>query len=149
MVPTNIKIEFINLLSATGLKAIETTSFVSPKRIPQIADNTQVLNGISRMSGVSYPVLVPNLQGFQTALAAGATEIAVFGAVSETFSQKNINCSIETSLQRFAEVIAAAKQRQIPVRGYLSCVLGCPYEGNICSHCGCLNCCPTVSLRLL
>ncbi|CAN5360080.1 hydroxymethylglutaryl-CoA lyase [soil metagenome] len=131
VVPTAIKIEFINRLSATGLNTIEATSFVSAKRIPQLADNTPVLEGIERKMAVSYPVLVPNLQGFNTALAAGAEDIAVFAGASETFSQKNIHCSIEESLLRFAEVIQAAKPHHIKVRGYLSCALGCPYEGEI------------------
>lgn len=131
VVPTAIKIDFINRLSVTGLSTIETTSFVSPKRIPQLVDNTEVLSGIKRKIGVSYPVLVPNLQGFEAAIAAGATEIAVFASASETFSQKNIHCSIEESLARFVAVMQAAKLRHIKVRGYLSCALGCPYEGNI------------------
>lgn len=131
IVPASIKIDFINQLAETGLSVIETTSFVSAKWIPQLADNYQVLTGINFKPGVSYPVLVPNMQGFEAALAAGAKEIAVFGAASETFSQKNINCSIAESLQRFAEVISAAKKHRIKVRGYVSCALGCPYEGEI------------------
>ncbi len=130
-VPTAIKIEFINKLSHTGLSVIETTSFVSAKWIPQLSDNAQVLTGIQQLPNISYPVLVPNMHGFNAALAAGAKEIAIFGAASETFSQKNINCSIAESLQRFAEVITAAKNHHIKVRGYVSCVLGCPYEGEI------------------
>lgn len=131
IVPTGVKIELINRLSATGLSAIEVTSFVSPKWVPQMADNAQVMLGITRRPGVSYPVLVPGMQGFEAAVAAGAEEIAVFGAASEAFSQHNINCSIAESLERFAPVIAAARQRNIRVRGYVSCVLGCPYQGDV------------------
>ena len=130
-VPTEIKIEFINQLSQTGLPVIEVTSFVAADKIPQIADNKAVLMGITQNLAVKYPVLVPNIEGFNAAIAAGAKSIAVFGAASETFSQKNINCSIAESMQRFAKVIQAAKQQQIPVRGYISCCLGCPYEGEI------------------
>ena len=131
IVPTDVKIELINRLSATGLSAIEVTSFVSPKWVPQMADNAQVMLGITRRPGVSYPVLVPGMQGFEAAVAAGAEEIAVFGAASEAFSQHNINCSIAESLERFAPVIAASRQRNIKVRGYVSCVLGCPYQGDV------------------
>ena len=130
-VPADVKIELINRLSATGLAAIEVTSFVSPKWVPQMADNDQVMRGITRRPGVSYPVLVPGMQGFEAAVAAGAEEIAVFGAASEAFSQRNINCSIAESLERFAPVIVAAGQRNIKVRGYVSCVLGCPYQGDV------------------
>src|SRR6185369_9132096 len=111
IVPTDVKIELIDRLTASGLSAIEATSFVSPKWMPQMADSSQVMAGITRRAGVSYPVLVPNLKGFEAAVAAGATEVAVFGAASETFSQKNINCSIAESLDRFAEVIAAAGKK--------------------------------------
>ncbi|GAB6028078.1 3-hydroxymethyl-3-methylglutaryl-CoA lyase [Chamberlinius hualienensis] len=131
LVPTQTKIEFINYLSETGLKVIEATSFVSPKWVPQMADNVAVMKGIDKRPSVRYPVLVPNLKGFQTAISAGATEVAIFGAASESFSRKNINCSIAESLQRFQEVTEAAKQAGLPVRGYVSCVLGCPYEGPI------------------
>ena len=131
IVPTDVKIELINRLTATGLTAIEATSFVSPKWMPQMADNAQVMAGITRKPGVSYPVLVPNLQGFEAAVAAGATEVAVFGAASETFSEKNINCSIAQSLERFEKVTKAAAKRGVKVRGAVSCALGCPYEGEI------------------
>ena len=131
IVPTDVKIELINRLSATGLSAIESTSFVSPKWVPQMADNAQVMLGITRRPGVSYPVLVPGMQGFEAAVAVGAEEIAVFGAASEAFSHRNINCSIAESLERFAPVIVAARQRNIKVRGYVSCVLGCPYQGDV------------------
>jgi len=131
IVPTDVKIELINRLSATGLPVIECTSFVSPKWVPQMADNAQVMAGIARRSGVNYPVLVPGMQGFEAAVAAGAEEIAVFGAASEAFSQRNINCSIAQSLERFAPVVDAALRRGIKVRGYVSCVLGCPYQGDV------------------
>ncbi len=131
IVPTEVKIEFINLLTAAGLPAIEATSFVSPKWIPQMADNARVMAGIKRRAGVSYPVLAPNLMGLDAAIAAGAHEVAVFAAASETFSQKNINCSIEASLKRFEELLSSAHRQGIKVRGYVSCALGCPYEGDI------------------
>ncbi|MSN26781.1 MAG: hydroxymethylglutaryl-CoA lyase [Geobacter sp.] len=131
IVPAEVKIEFINRLSASGLSVIESTSFVSPKWVPQMADNSQVMAGITRRPGVSYPVLVPGMQGFESAVAAGAQEISVFGAASEAFSRRNINCSIAESLERFAPVIEAARQRGIKVRGYVSCVLGCPYQGEV------------------
>ena len=129
--PTDVKIELIDRLTAAGLSAIEATSFVSPKWMPQMADNAQVMAGITRRAGVSYPVLVPNLKGFEAAVAAGATEVAVFGAASETFSQKNINCSIAESMERFAKVTAAAGKKGVRVRGAVSCALGCPYEGEV------------------
>jgi hydroxymethylglutaryl-CoA lyase len=131
IVPTEIKIELINRLAATGLKYIEATSFVSAKWIPQMADNQEVMAKITRMPGVTYSALVPNLQGFQAAQQVNVKEIAVFTAASETFTQKNIHCSITESLARFSDVITAAKYQQIRVRGYVSCVLGCPYEGEI------------------
>ena len=130
-VPTHIKIELIERLADAGLQVVEATSFVSPKWVPQMADNTQVMAGIKRKAGVSYPVLVPNMKGFEAALAAGAKEIAVFSAASETFSQKNTNCTIAEGLGRFSAVCEAAQSRGIPVRGYISCVLGCPYEGEV------------------
>lgn len=131
IVPTRVKIQLIDMLSGTGLPVIEATSFVSSKWVPQMADHTDVLRGIQRAPHVQYPVLTPNMQGFQDAVAAGATEVAVFGSASESFSKKNINCSIDESMLRFEEVINAAKERQIPVRGYVSCVVGCPHEGHI------------------
>jgi hydroxymethylglutaryl-CoA lyase len=130
-VPTAIKVELIERLAAAGLPAVEATAFVSPKWVPQMADHTEVLERIRRKAGVSYPVLTPNLKGFEAARAAGAQEVAIFGAASEAFSQKNINCSIAESLDRFRPVVAAAKKHGIPVRGYVSCVLGCPYEGEM------------------
>jgi hydroxymethylglutaryl-CoA lyase len=123
-----VKIELINRLAEAGLPAIEATAFVSPKWIPQMADNAEVMAGIRRKPGVAYPVLVPNLKGFEAALAAGAGEVAVFGAASEAFSRKNINCSIAESLERFEPVTQAAKEHGIAVRGYVSCVAGCPYQ---------------------
>jgi hydroxymethylglutaryl-CoA lyase len=130
-VPAAVKVALIDRLGAAGLKAIEAGSFVSPKWVPQMADTAEVLAGIKRRPGVSYPVLVPNMKGFEAAKASRVEEIAVFGAASETFSQKNINCSIDESLDRFAPVCEAAKAAGIRVRGYVSCVLGCPYEGEI------------------
>jgi hydroxymethylglutaryl-CoA lyase len=130
-VPTEVKVELIERLAAAGLPAVEATAFVSPKWVPQMADHTEVLERIRRKAGVSYPVLTPNLKGFEAARAAGATEVAIFGAASEAFSKKNINCSIEESLERFRPIVAEAKKYDIKVRGYVSCVLGCPYEGEV------------------
>jgi len=133
VVPTNVKIEFINRLASAGLTHVEATSFVSPKWVPQMADHSEVMAAVNQLNhpGVSYPVLVPNIKGFQSALESGAKEIAIFGAASESFSRKNINCSIEESLRRFDAVMEAAKKNDIKVRGYVSCVVGCPYEGPI------------------
>ena len=131
VVPARVKIELIERLADAGLPAIEATAFVSPKWVPQMADNAEVMTGLRRKPGVAYPVLVPNLKGFEAALAAGAGEIAVFGAASEAFSQKNINCSIAESLARFEPVVKAAKQHGLAVRGYISCVAGCPYQGAV------------------
>jgi hydroxymethylglutaryl-CoA lyase len=130
-VPTPVKLELIERLAEAGLPAVEATAFVSPKWIPQMADHTEVLERIRRKPGVAYPVLTPNLKGFEAARAAGATEVAVFGAASESFSKKNINCSIAESLERFRPVADAAREAGVKVRGYISCVLGCPYEGEI------------------
>jgi len=130
-VTTAVKLELIRRLADAGLTAIEATAFVSPKWVPQMADHAELLRAIERRPGVSYPVLVPNMKGFEAALAAGAQEVAVFGAASETFSQKNINCSIAESLARFEPVLAVAKAAGVKVRGYVSCVLGCPYEGAV------------------
>ncbi|XP_006777620.1 PREDICTED: hydroxymethylglutaryl-CoA lyase, mitochondrial isoform X2 [Myotis davidii] len=121
----------IDMLSEAGLPVIEATSFVSPKWVPQMADHVEVLKGIQKFPGINYPVLTPNFKGFQAAVAAGAKEVSIFGAASELFTRKNINCSIEESLQRFDQVLKAAQAAGIPVRGYVSCVLGCPYEGKI------------------
>ena len=130
-VPTAAKIALINRLSATGLRTIEATSFVSPKAIPQLADAADVMAGIERREGVSYPVLVPNLRGLERAIESGANEVAVFTAASETFNQRNINASIRESLERFRPVVERARDADLRIRGYLSCVLGCPYEGTI------------------
>ena len=130
-VPTAVKIELIERLADCGLAAVEATAFVSPKWVPQMADHTEVLEGIRRKPGVAYPVLTPNLKGFEAARAAGASEVAIFGAASETFSRRNINCSIAESLERFRPVAEAAAKSGIKVRGYISCALGCPYEGSI------------------
>ena len=130
-IPTGTKVELIERLADAGLPAVEATAFVSPKWIPQMADHTEVLRRIRRKAGVAYPVLTPNLKGLEGARAAGATEVAIFGAASEAFSRKNINCSIAESLERFAPVVEAAKASDIRVRGYVSCVLGCPYEGDV------------------
>jgi len=130
-VDTATKIELIERLAACGLTVVESGSFVSPKWVPQMADTDRVMAGIARWPGVSYPVLVPNLKGLEGAIAAKADEIAIFGAASESFSRKNINCSISESLERFAPVAEAARAKGIRMRGYVSCVLGCPYEGEI------------------
>ena len=130
-VPTKTKISLIEKLADAGLTKIEATSFVSPKWVPQLKDAHEVFTGIKRISGVSYPVLTPNMKGFERALEADAKEIAVFSAASEAFTQKNTNCSIEESINRFRPVLEEAKKNNIPVRGYISCVLGCPYQGNV------------------
>ena len=131
VIPAAIKIELIERLAAAGLTTIEAGSFVSPKWVPQMADSAEVLARLPRRPGVRYPVLVPNLKGFEAALAAGAQEIAVFTAASETFCRKNINCGIAESLDRYAPVLSAAKSSGMDVRGYISCALTCPYEGDI------------------
>ena len=131
MVATADKIELIDRLSATGLRSIEATSFVSPRWVPQLADAAEVMAGIARRPGVSYPVLVPNEQGYDRALAAGATEVAVFTAASEAFNRKNINAGIDESIDRFVPVLARARADGVRVRGYVSTVLGCPYQGAV------------------
>ena len=130
-VPTAVKIELVHRLQAAGLKEIEVTSFVSPKWVPQMADNAEVMAGIQRQAGIRYSVLTPNMQGFLAAQQSKPDEIVVFAAASEAFSQKNINCSIEESIQRFAPVVEAALAAGIVVRGAMSCALGCPYEGEV------------------
>ncbi len=130
-IPAAAKIELIDRLSATGLRSIEATSFVSPKWVPQLADAAEVYAGIARRPGVRYPALVPNEQGYERARAVGVDEIAVFSAASEAFNRKNINAGIEESLQRFAPVIARANADGVAVRGYVSTVLGCPYQGDV------------------
>lgn len=131
IIPTADKIELINRLSATGLRSIEATSFVSPKWVPQLADAADVFAGIQRREGVAYPVLVPNLQGYERARAVGATEVAVFTAASEAFNRKNINASIDESIERFLPVLERAAADGVKVRGYVSTVLGCPYQGDV------------------
>ena len=131
IIPAATKIELINRLSATGLRSIEATSFVSPKWVPQLADAAEVFAAIDKNPRVSYPVLVPNLQGYQRAREVGAAEVAVFTAASEAFSRKNINASIDESIERFKPVLDQAKADGVRVRGYVSTVLGCPYQGDV------------------
>jgi hydroxymethylglutaryl-CoA lyase len=131
IVPTATKIELVDRLSATGLRTIEATSFVSPKWVPQLADAAQVYTGIAKRPGVAYPVLVPNETGYERARAVGANEIAVFTAASEAFNRKNINASIDESIERFVPVLARAREDGVAVRGYVSTVLGCPYQGEV------------------
>jgi hydroxymethylglutaryl-CoA lyase len=130
-VPAAVKIELVHRLQVAGLKEIEVTSFVSPKWVPQMGDNAEVMAGINRKPGVRYSVLTPNLKGFEAAVLSNPDEIVVFGAASEAFSQKNINCSIAESIERFAPVVAAAREAGIYVRGAMSCTVGCPFEGDI------------------
>ena len=130
-VPAAVKVELVHRLQDAGLQEIEVTSFVSPKWVPQMADNAEVMAGLQRRAGVRLSVLTPNMQGFEAALATGPQEIVVFGAASEAFSQKNINCSIAESIERFAPVVQAALARGIGVRAAMSCTVGCPYEGDI------------------
>ncbi|SDT94648.1 hydroxymethylglutaryl-CoA lyase [Stappia sp. ES.058] len=131
LIPTQDKIALIDLLSAAGFDRIEATSFVSPKWVPQLADAGDVMAGIARAADVRYAVLTPNLKGFERALAAGADEVAVFASASEAFSQKNINCSVGESLTRFAPLMQAARTAGLPVRGYVSCAVECPYTGTV------------------
>src|SRR3954464_4944433 len=126
-----VKIELVHRLQAAGLREIEVTSFVSPKWVPQMADNAQVMAGIERRPGVRYSVLTPNLKGLEAALASRPDEIVVFGAASEAFSQRNINCSIAESIERFAPVVRAAREHGIHVRSAISVAVGCPYEGEV------------------
>ena len=130
-VPAEVKIELVHRLQAAGVREIEVTSYVSPKWVPQMADNHEVMQGVQRVAGVKYSVLTPNVQGFEAALADKPDEIVVFGSASEAFSQKNINCSIAESIERFAPVVTAALAAGIAVRGAMSCTVGCPYEGEI------------------
>jgi isopropylmalate/homocitrate/citramalate synthase len=131
LVSTDVKVDLIERLADAGLTTIEAGSFVSPKWVPQMADTADVLASINRRPGVAYPVLVPNDKGLDAAITAGVAEIAVFAAASEAFSKKNINCSIDESLARFAPVLARSRELGIRVRGYVSCVLGCPYQGDV------------------
>jgi len=130
-IATATKLELIERLGAAGIRHIEAASFVSPKWVPQMADHREVMTGLTHRPGVTYSALTPNLKGLEAALECGVDEVAMFGAASETFSQKNINCSIAESLERFAPVLERARQANVRVRGYVSCVLGCPYEGEI------------------
>ena len=130
-IDTATKVALIARLGASGLKTIEATAFVSPKWVPQMADNAEVMRQITRLDGVTYPVLTPNLKGLEAALATGVTEVAVFAAASEAFSQKNINCSISESIERFVPVIESAREHGVAVRGYVSTVVGCPYQGDV------------------
>ncbi|HEB27465.1 MAG TPA: hydroxymethylglutaryl-CoA lyase [Porticoccus sp.] len=130
-ISTEVKIELIHRLADTGLSYIEAGSFVNPKWVPQMAGSDEVFQGIERKAGVTYAALTPNFQGFERAVAVHANEVAIFAAASESFSQKNINCSIDESLDRFSPIMEAAKSSELPVRGYISCVVGCPYEGEV------------------
>lgn len=130
-VPTPVKIELIKMLASSGLPVVEATSFVSPKWVPQLADAKDVMEAVRNIPGVRFPVLTPNLKGFEAAMAAGAKEVAIFAAASESFSKSNINCTIKESLVRFKDVASAAEKSSIPVRGYVSCVVGCPVEGKV------------------
>jgi hydroxymethylglutaryl-CoA lyase len=131
VIPVEVKIELVDRLTQAGFANIEAASFVSPKWVPQMATSGEVMAGISRKAGVVYSALVPNMKGFEAALAAGAGEVVIFGAASEAFSQKNINCSIAESIERFREVAHAAKQHGLRLRGSISCALGCPYQGEV------------------
>ncbi|KAJ1790529.1 hypothetical protein LPJ59_005150 [Coemansia sp. RSA 2399] len=131
LIPTETKVSLINSLADAGLPVVEATSFVSPKWVPQMGDAEKVMAKINRRPGVSYPVLTPNVKGLEAAIAAGAEEVAIFGAASESFSQKNINCSIAESIRRFEQVADAARKAGLRIRGYVSCVAGCPYEGKV------------------
>lgn len=131
LIEVNDKVALVEGLAEAGLKKIETGSFVSPKWVPQMADSGEIFQKIQRRDGVLYTALTPNMKGFEAALEANVSEVAIFGAASESFTQKNINCSIAESIERFEPIMAAAKARNLPVRGYVSCVVGCPYEGDI------------------
>jgi hydroxymethylglutaryl-CoA lyase len=130
-VPTATKLELIRRLGEAGLPSIEATAFVAPKWVPQMADHTEVMQGLRRKPGVAYPVLAPNLKGYQAARAAGADEVAIFPAATEAFSKRNLNASVAEALARFKEVVDAALRDGVKVRGYVSCVVGCPYEGDV------------------
>lgn len=130
-VPTEVKISLIEKLASAGIPVVESTSFVSPKWVPQLADAAEVLQKVNKRQGVRYPVLTPNMKGFENALKAGAKEVAIFTAASEAFNRKNLNCSVEESLRKFDDIMATAKQEGVAVRGYVSCVVGCPYSGHV------------------
>lgn len=134
IVPTPVKIEYIERLENCGLKIIETTSFVSPKWVPQLADHSALIQKLTMQPGIKYPALIPNLQGMQNAIQAGIKDICVFTAATETFSKKNANCSLAESMQRIEQVIGLAKEKSISIRGYISCVIACPYEGPVDPH---------------
>ena len=134
VLPVAVRVELIRLLGEAGLTSIEVGSFVSAKRVPQMTDSGEVMSAIKQNAGVSYPALVPNLRGLDDALAVGVTEIAVFAAASETFSRRNINCGIDESIAQFSEVAERALAHNIKVRGYVSCALGCPYQGEVSAH---------------
>ena len=134
IVPIEVKLALIEGLADAGLSVIEATSFVSPKWIPQMADAVPLMQQLRQLEHVRYPVLTPNIQGFEAAIQAGATEVAIFAAASESFSQKNINCSIDESMDRFEPIMVRAEALNVPVRGYVSCVMGCPYEGAVSAH---------------
>lgn len=129
LIPAEDKIKLVNMLSQCGFDRIEVTAFVSPKWVPQMADNSEVMAGIERVNGISYAVLTPNLKGYEAAMKAKADEVAIFASASEGFSKANVNCSIAESLERFAPIVEAAKRDKIPVRGYVSCVTDCPFDG--------------------
>ncbi|CAN6443397.1 unnamed protein product [Victoria cruziana] len=131
IVPTDVKVELIRRLVSSGLPVVEATSFVSPKWVPQLADAKDVMDAVKDITGVQLPVLTPNMKGFEAAIAAGAKEIAIFASASESFSKSNINCSIEESLSRYREVASSARKLSVPIRGYVSCVVGCPVEGYV------------------
>ncbi|XP_022153949.1 hydroxymethylglutaryl-CoA lyase, mitochondrial-like [Momordica charantia] len=131
IIPTSVKVELIKMLVSSGLPIVEATSFVSPKWVPQLADAKDVMGGIKNVEGARFPVLTPNIKGFEAAVSAGAKEVAIFASASESFSKSNINCSIEESLRRYHEVAVAARKHALPVRGYVSCVVGCPIEGMV------------------
>ncbi len=131
IIPTARKIALVDALSKAGFRRIEVASFVSPRWVPQMADSAEVLAGITRVPGVSYAALTPNMRGFERAMAARTDEVAIFGSASEAFSRANINCSISESLERFAPIVEAAKERNVKVRGYVSCVTDCPYDGPV------------------
>lgn len=131
IVPTSVKVELIQRLVSSGLPVVEATSFVSPKWVPQLADAKDVMDAVNTLDGARLPVLTPNLKGFQAAVSAGAKEVAIFASASESFSLSNINCTIEESLLRYRVVATAAKEHSVPVRGYVSCVVGCPVEGPV------------------
>jgi hydroxymethylglutaryl-CoA lyase len=136
LIATEKKIALVDMISECGFERIEVTSFVSPKRVPQLADAAGVMAGIHRRPGVRYAVLTPNIQGFEAAMAAGADEIAIFASASESFSRQNINCSIAESIERFRPVADASRARGVPMRGYVSCVVECPYDGRGRTRCG-------------